>query len=149
MRTFLALIRRECQERRGIFIAIGIFAGFALAATMLAGSNLAESGVLDLGNVGTISGTPYFLLAFVLTFFYLTGALHGDRRDRSVYFWRVHARGRRHDGGSQTSGRGAAHPGRVPRGHGGKPPRRPGVGALGRLAHRTVPGAVGAMGSSG
>lgn len=88
MRTFLALIRRECQERRGLFIAIGVFAGLALGATILAGSNLMEPGVLDLGNVGTISGAPYFLLAFVLTFFYLTGALHGERRDRSVYFWK-------------------------------------------------------------
>lgn len=95
MTAFLALVRRELLERRGLFIAIAAFAAFVIAMTIFASAEIDMDELqanLEDSEVGyglaVATGMPFFLLAFVLTFFHLTGSVHGERRDRSVYFYK-------------------------------------------------------------
>lgn len=114
MKAFVHLLRREFWEHRGAFLtlplglgAFGIF--FAILAYLLARIGIAKidgdefvmeragEAIRSLDPVQLdaawdsylIGGTALFnvILVFVI-FFYMLGALHDDRKDRSILFWK-------------------------------------------------------------
>jgi ABC-2 type transport system permease protein len=110
MKMMLTLIRRELLEHRAIFIAPAILtliilagATFALYQAMTSGDQL--DGFLymleeeDPARVSVAISSflgvaivpfwvPFNLVMSVVFFFYLLDSLHGERKDRSVLFWR-------------------------------------------------------------
>ncbi len=115
MKTMKWLIQRELWEHKGAFIWAPLAVAAALILLIGGGFvyGLASSGVIHLkageGAVMTISGlppdvyakvaavaasrylaitAPLFLVLPVVVFFYCLSALHDDRRDRSILFWK-------------------------------------------------------------
>jgi ABC-2 type transport system permease protein len=87
-------VRRELWENRSIYIAplavaaVALFGfliatmGYALSVTNLAQRRAALEGPYSFA-MGLIMGT-----AFIVSIFYSLEALHGERRDRSILFWK-------------------------------------------------------------
>jgi ABC-2 type transport system permease protein len=89
-------VRRELWENRGVYLA-----PLAVAAVVLAGFLYSASGLPDLVAApadarGAMAlhipyaagaGAPY-VIGLVVAVFYCLGALHGERRDRSLLFWK-------------------------------------------------------------
>jgi ABC-2 type transport system permease protein len=87
-------VRRELWENRSIYIAplavaaVALFGfliatmGYALSVTNLAQRRAALAGPYSFA-MGLIMGT-----AFIVSIFYSLEALHGERRDRSILFWK-------------------------------------------------------------
>lgn len=115
MNTMKWLIQRELWEHKGAFIWAPLAVAAALILLIGGGFvyGMASSGVIHLnageGAVMTISGlppdvyakiaavaassylaitAPLFLVLPVVVFFYCLAALHDDRRDRSILFWK-------------------------------------------------------------
>lgn len=98
MRTFLWSVRREVWENRSIYIAplaaagvamFGFFIGlFWLPRGHMQGHESSEHDFLMM--VMPYGHTAWLLLiaAFVVGFFYSLDALYGERRDRSILFWK-------------------------------------------------------------
>jgi ABC-2 type transport system permease protein len=98
-RPFYWSVRRELWENRSIWIA-----PLAVAALMLVGFLIASIGMperrrgvllLDLAQQRAAIGKPYDIAAIILIVaasivgvFYCLDALHGERRDRSILFWK-------------------------------------------------------------
>jgi ABC-2 type transport system permease protein len=92
-------VRRELWENRSIYLAplaaAAVFMlGFLISLRGLA-RNMRELSALDPVNQSTLLATPFshawMLLiptAFLVGVFYCLDALHGERRDRSVLFWK-------------------------------------------------------------
>jgi ABC-2 type transport system permease protein len=87
-------VRRELWENRSIYIAPLAVAGFALLGFLIAtiGRSLSTP---DLAERRTILEEPYsfataliMAAAFIVGLFYCLEALHGERRDRSILFWK-------------------------------------------------------------
>ncbi len=92
-------VRREVWENRSLYIA-----PLAVAAVMLFGFVISTIGMphrrravlmLDPAKQRALIGQPYdiaammlILTAFIVAFFYCLDALHGERRDRSILFWK-------------------------------------------------------------
>ena len=92
-------VRRELWESRSIYIA-----PLAAAAVFLAGflvslihlpQRMRALSTLDLAQQREAIALPYDMVAGLLMFtwmivgaFYCLGALHGERRDRSILFWK-------------------------------------------------------------
>jgi ABC-2 type transport system permease protein len=98
-RPFYWSVRRELWENRSLYIA-----PLAVAGVILVGYSISLIG-LPYGMRGmaghgitdqqALSGMPYahaswllMLTAFLVAFFYCLDALHGERRDRSILFWK-------------------------------------------------------------
>src|SRR6202022_3314395 len=92
-------VRRELWENRSIYIAPLIVAavqvfGFAISTIGLAERRRAVL-LLDPAKQGALIEQPYDLAAVMMIFtvfivgvFYCLDALHGERRDRSILFWK-------------------------------------------------------------
>ncbi len=92
-------VRRELWENRSIYIAPLIVAavqvfGFAVSTIGLAERRRAVL-LLDPAKQGSLIEQPYDLAAVMMIFtvfivgvFYCLDALHGERRDRSILFWK-------------------------------------------------------------
>jgi ABC-2 type transport system permease protein len=92
-------VRRELWESRSITIAPLVVAGIALIGFMISAIGLPERRrallSLDLGHASAAVEKPYdvaaaalFLTWFLVGAFYCLDALHGERRDRSILFWK-------------------------------------------------------------
>lgn len=98
--TYSWLIKRELWEHRAIFIAPLIFAVIilvgALSVAMRFASELhAATEVVDIAALAKIRVIAYFGMAAVFSLvmtlvigYYALDALHAERRDRSVLFWK-------------------------------------------------------------
>jgi len=98
-RPFYWSVRRELWENRSIYIAPLIVAavqvfGFAISAIGLADRRRTVL-LLDPAQQRAAIETPYDLAAMMMIFtvfivgvFYCLDALHGERRDRSILFWK-------------------------------------------------------------
>jgi len=96
---FLWSLRRELWENRSIYIAPAIVAaillfGFVISMGRLPAQMIAAA---DLGPAGerAMLARPYAnaaylmaVIAFIVGAFYCLDALHGERRDRSILFWK-------------------------------------------------------------
>jgi ABC-2 type transport system permease protein len=98
-RPFIWSVRRELWENRSIWIAPLAVAAVAVLAFLVTTPTLPES-VRDLSGPDVTGGHmvvhgPYgaaamlgFATAFVVGVFYCLDALQGERRDRSILFWK-------------------------------------------------------------
>lgn len=87
-------IRREVSEYRSIYIAPLAVAGLALLGFLIATIGRAMASH-DLAQRRAVLEEPYHFAtalimgsAFIVGFFYSLDALHGERRDRSILFWK-------------------------------------------------------------
>jgi len=87
-------VRRELWENRSIYIAPLAVAGITLFGFVIATLGRALS-VRDLAQRRAVLEEPYTFASLVLMFttfivgiFYCLDALHGERRDRSILFWK-------------------------------------------------------------
>jgi ABC-2 type transport system permease protein len=98
------LVRREFWENRSLWIAPLIVAGVVLLASATGGVHiqgdgpfkdelsglgavLAEPQVMYLGAMGLFTLFQFVVIGFVV-FFYLLDSLLGERKDRSILFWK-------------------------------------------------------------
>jgi ABC-2 type transport system permease protein len=91
-------IRRELWENRSIFIAPAAIAGLVLVGYLIGslnGSHIHIEGV-DPTHLEHLSEIPYYVAAasilaisVIVAAFYCLGALHTERRDRSILFWKA------------------------------------------------------------
>lgn len=98
-RPFTWSVRRELWENRSVWIApLAVAAvallGFAISTIGLAGRR-AEAVLLDEAGQRALIGAPYDIVSIMLivtglivAVFYCIDALHGERRDRSILFWK-------------------------------------------------------------
>ncbi|MEO0972366.1 MAG: ABC-2 transporter permease [Pseudomonadota bacterium] len=108
--TTLTLVQRELLEHRSIFIAPAILTGIILIASLFGvfkgiGASaqvaelLSELDYADPQRVNTVLRgllsavfasfmVPFYLLMSAVTGFYLLDSLYGERKDRSILFWR-------------------------------------------------------------
>ncbi len=99
VRTFYWSVRRELWEHRAVYIAPATIAALALVGFLYSAYGLPHAVRL----AGTVVGAkkvgvlmlPYAFVAFAVVFtgllvalFYSAGALHNERRDRSILFWK-------------------------------------------------------------
>jgi ABC-2 type transport system permease protein len=92
------LVRRELWENRSLYIgplavAIVALAGFTVALVRLPGT--IGAAVADAANLRAVIQPPYVVAALMLmvvemivALVYCLDALYGDRRDRSILFWK-------------------------------------------------------------
>jgi len=102
-RQFYWLVQRELWENRSIFMA-PLTAGLAAVlgslvswARLVAGipAGVLKPGASDAGAVNGLIQQPFYLASLLIMLstllvavFYSMSALHGDRRDRSILFWK-------------------------------------------------------------
>jgi ABC-2 type transport system permease protein len=96
--AFLWSLRREWWENRAIYIAPLIIAAGAFAGYVYFGMNhLARMGSQAMPDprLVALAGLPYgmaasiiLLTGWIVGIFYAADALYGDRRDRSILFWK-------------------------------------------------------------
>jgi len=98
-RTFYWSIRRELWEHRSIYIVPLIVAGLILVGFLLGSTHLIAK-IRSAESLGPMQlqeavERPYgfaamFLMGtgFLVSIFYCVEALHGERRDRSILFWK-------------------------------------------------------------
>jgi ABC-2 type transport system permease protein len=98
-RTWSWLVRRELWEHRSIYRVPLVIAGLALLAFLLGSARIASMPApfagMEAAEAAALLARPYAFVALsVLTsallvaVFYSLGALHGERRDRSILFWK-------------------------------------------------------------
>jgi len=99
-RPFLWSLRREIWENRSIYIAPAAIAGLVLAGLAIGAMRIPPAMVhfvsrLSVEKRGEILSVPFYVAAaaimataFVVAVFYCLGALHGERRDRTILFWK-------------------------------------------------------------
>lgn len=110
MNTMLTLVRRELLEHRAIYVAPAIVAAIILAGTLFGVFKAVGASDQVMTVLNDINGAdparahqllqrawgavllslamPFNLVMSVVTAFYLLDCLHGERKDRSVLFWR-------------------------------------------------------------
>jgi ABC-2 type transport system permease protein len=99
MNTFAWLIRREIWENRGIYVAPMIVGVLQILAALIGHIQIpahriavATSHGLVEGRLGGIAmfATGWFfgVVMIIYSTFYLVDALYGDRKDRSILFWK-------------------------------------------------------------
>ena len=92
-------IRRELWEHRAIYVGPLVVAGLALLGFLASLSGLsdlaAQLAAMPEGQRAFFIATPFSLSAaailftgFLVAFVYCLDALHGERRDRSILFWK-------------------------------------------------------------
>jgi ABC-2 type transport system permease protein len=98
-RPFYWSVRRELWENRSIYIAPLIVMAFVLFASLISMISLPHKmrglPALDPGqrhasvvNHFSMAPAPIMLATFLVGLFYCLDALHGERRDRSILFWK-------------------------------------------------------------
>jgi ABC-2 type transport system permease protein len=98
-RPFSWSVRRELWENRSIFIAPLLVAAIILFGSIVSASHLPERRhnalLLDPARRQAAIEMPYdiaaimfILTAFIVGLFYCLDAVHGERRDRSILFWK-------------------------------------------------------------
>ena len=97
-RLFYWSIRRELWENRSIYVAPLIVAGLALFGFLIAAvhpPHLQGLDTMDPAHRAMLREAPYgfaalalIVVSLVVGAFYCLGALHGERRDRSILFWK-------------------------------------------------------------
>ena len=98
-RPFYWSVKRELWENRSIYIAPLIVAAVVLFGFLVSTGGLPERRravlLLDAAKAHAAIDTPYNVAAMMLIFtafivgvFYCLDALHGERRDRSILFWK-------------------------------------------------------------
>jgi ABC-2 type transport system permease protein len=98
-RNFHWSVRREIWENRSLYIVPLLLAVLILAGFIYALDHLAEGvralAALSPAKQARIAATPYGLaaaailfLSWLIGFFYALDALNGERRDRSILFWK-------------------------------------------------------------
>ena len=98
-RPFYWSVWRELWENRSIYVAPAIVAGVVLFGFLVSTIGLPERRrevlLLDPGKARAAIEMPYNVAAMMLIFtafivgtFYCLDALHGERRDRSILFWK-------------------------------------------------------------
>lgn len=106
MKTFAYLLKRELWEHRGFWIAPAILAGLMLVAYLsglinvltdssdmdvffseIEGAKESKLGMLMAGVLYS-TGSVFFLVLFFMVGFYLIDALYGERKDKSILFWK-------------------------------------------------------------
>ena len=97
LRQFYSLVQREIWENRFVYIAplaaAGLFLlGFVISLVFLPGRLRSAVGSAELHNV---INRPFDIIAvlimgvtFLVALFYCLDALYGERRDRSILFWK-------------------------------------------------------------
>ena len=87
-------VRREIWENRSIYIAPPVVAGVTVFGFLIATIGRALT-VPDLAQRRAVIEEPYNFAAllimgttFIVAMFYCLDALHGERRDRSILFWK-------------------------------------------------------------
>ena len=107
MQSLYWLVRRELWEHKALWIAPAVTGGLLLVATVWgfiamvsnpeaaavfndqAVPQLQQSGTADLAHGFTRAGMALlYLVMLVVLFFYCLDSLYGERRDRSILFWR-------------------------------------------------------------
>ncbi|WP_439477042.1 hypothetical protein [Brevundimonas sp.] len=97
-RTFYWLLRRELWEHRVLYIAPAVVAGLGILGTLAGSLHLSNVERADrladpastydyMEPYGFVAGTV-FLSGVVVSILYSLAALHGERRDRSILFWK-------------------------------------------------------------
>jgi len=87
-------IRRELWENRSIYIAPLVVAGLVLFGFLIATIGRAVATVdparktAVLGESNSFAAGVIMAIAFIVGVFYCLDALHGERRDRSILFWK-------------------------------------------------------------
>jgi ABC-2 type transport system permease protein len=98
-RPFFWSVRRELWENRSIYIGPLAAAGAVLFGFLISTANLPrimhDFSKLDVARESALVALPYSIAAFVIVvtalivgFFYCLGALHNERRDRTILFWK-------------------------------------------------------------
>ncbi len=99
-RPFYWSLRRELWENRSIFIAPAVTAGvvilgLAISAIKVPANVLQQATMLAADDRRKVFEAPLdgaaliiMVASFVVGFFYCLGALHGERRDRTILFWK-------------------------------------------------------------
>ena len=99
IRQFYWSVKRELWENRSIYVAPSIVAAIILFGSFVASFHLPERRhnalLLDSARQKAAVELPYNIAAMMLIFtafivgvFYCLDALHGERRDRSILFWK-------------------------------------------------------------
>jgi len=88
-------IRREWWENRAIQVAPLVIAALSLAGFMYFSARLAHFAASHPGKDVNMAAVPFgmaasiiLLTGWIVGFFYAADALHGERRDRSILFWK-------------------------------------------------------------
>lgn len=96
-RPFVWAVRRELWENRSITFAmagvtalvlLGSLAGLARIAGKVGASSDADAGVSRLITPFDLAPAPIMLASFLVGAFFALDALYGERRDRSILFWK-------------------------------------------------------------
>jgi ABC-2 type transport system permease protein len=98
-RPFYWSVRRELWENRSIYVAPAATAAIVLAGLLIGAINLPHHHLVvtmdDAPGHDSPAGIPFeaaaaviLIASFVVGFFYCLGALQGERRDRSILFWK-------------------------------------------------------------
>jgi ABC-2 type transport system permease protein len=99
MNRFNWLVRREVWETRAIWIAPAICLGIMVLSAMFGGVHLGAMSEgppsMDAAKAAKVAmvivvavSVPFFITMAFTAFFYTLDSLYGDRRDRSVLFWK-------------------------------------------------------------
>ncbi|HEV3392036.1 MAG TPA: hypothetical protein VG103_00865 [Chthoniobacterales bacterium] len=97
--TFYWSVKREVWENKSIYIAPLVVAGVILFGTLISSGHLPERRrmalLLDPAHQRAAIELPYdiaamviIITAFIVGLFYCLDALHGERRERSILFWK-------------------------------------------------------------
>jgi len=81
-------VRRELWENRSIYLAPLIVAVFVLFATAISTMVMAARRVAAAGRPLDMAPAPIMMATFIVGFVYCLDALYGERRDRSILFWK-------------------------------------------------------------
>lgn len=84
---FLWSVRREWWENRSIYLGPLIVTAFVLLGSVLGMLRLATKGDLPITPF-RMAPAPIMLASFLVGLFYCLDALYGERRDRSILFWK-------------------------------------------------------------
>jgi ABC-2 type transport system permease protein len=98
-RPFYWSVKRELWENKSIYIAPAIVAGVILLGALISSGHLPQrrrnAMLLDEAHRRAAIELPYNIVAmmlivtaFIVGFFYCLDALYGERRDRSILFWK-------------------------------------------------------------
>jgi len=104
LRLYAWSVRRELWENRSIYLAPLSIGGVALLGSLLslahlhrsmaalqapaANAKAAARAAMALFGPYSVSAAAIMLTGLLVSFFYCVGALYGERRDRSILFWK-------------------------------------------------------------
>jgi ABC-2 type transport system permease protein len=99
-RPFYWSVRRELWENRSIYVAPTATAAIVLAGMLIGAINLPHHHIVvtmgdDAPTHATVAAIPFeaaaaviLIASFIVGFFYCLGTMQGERRDRSILFWK-------------------------------------------------------------